>query len=192
MRVSPLSMAQFVRDTWGRYDPVVIAQLSELAGDRCYQQKFYKAPAVGQELMAARSNVRYGLKVAPGSLLYGVYLPCDPTTNAPLSFSLQITDQALKHKFWSEAIPSFFVANSLATSMANAVPQVGTFPSLFNSPWPVTGDGLFLIELWETSGSQQRIELVLGGLEVVDGSKPGVVPSGDRDWYAVATGKRAA
>jgi hypothetical protein len=44
---------------------------------------------------------------------------------------------------------------------------MGSFPDLFDSPYPVVGDGLFLVELWESSGAVQRIELVFGVLEAV-------------------------
>jgi hypothetical protein len=187
-------MAQFVRDTWGRYDPLVIAQLNEIAQDKCYQQKFYKAPAGGQEVFAPKQNVRYGLKIKPGSIVYGFHLPCSPSGYTPKSFSLQITDQAFQHTFWSEAIPSIYIANSLCTSEAYSAPETGTFPSLLASPYPVVGDGLFMIEMWETSGSgtQQRIELVIAALEVIDGSKPGVIPADQKPWYKFATGREAA
>jgi len=192
MKLSPLSFAQFVRDVWGRYDPLIIAQLNELAQDNCYQQKFYKAPAGGQEVFAPKANVRYGLKIKPGSIVYGFHLPCNPETYVPKSFSVQITDQALQHQFWSEAIPSIYIANSLCTSQAFSAPEVGSFPSLLPAPYPVVGDGLFLVEMWETSGSTQRLELIIAALEVIDGSKPGVIPADQKPWYQAATGRPAA
>lgn len=164
---SPLSLSQWVRDLWGRYDASVIAQLAPLAEEKCYQPKFYKAPAIGQEVMSAKSYVPYGLKITPGSIVYGLYLPCLPATNAPPQFSVQITDQSLEHSFWSEAIPSNFIANSLGTCQSVNVEQKGSFPHLLSAPYPVTGEGLFLVELWETSGAQQRIELVMGVFEAV-------------------------
>jgi hypothetical protein len=44
---------------------------------------------------------------------------------------------------------------------------MGSFPNLLSSPYPVVGDGLFLVELWESSGAVQRIELLFGVLEAV-------------------------
>jgi hypothetical protein len=166
--MSPLSLAQYVRDLWGRYDAAAIAQLAPLAEETCYQPKFYKAPDISEELMAARSYVPYGLLITPGSIIYGFYLPVPADTDTPQQFALQITDQSLEHQFWSEAIPATFISNFLGTSQSNILAQRGTFPHLLNAPHPVTGSGLFLIELWETSGAQQRVELVIGVLEPID------------------------
>lgn len=165
---SPLSLAQYVRDLWGHFDTVAIAQLAALADESCYQQKFYKAPATGLELFSSRQYVPYGIKITPGSIIYGFYLPTNPSTGLPLNFSVQITDQALDHRFWSEPVPSFFLANSLGCGQAEIVGQKPTFPCLLTAPYPVTGDGLFLVELWNGLTSQQRIELVIGVLEVVE------------------------
>jgi hypothetical protein len=165
---SPFVLAQFIRDLWGRYDPVAIAQLAGLAEDKCYQPKFYKAPAISQELMAAKSYVPYGLKITPGAILYGWYLPVPADTDTPYQFSLQVTDQSLQHQFWSEAIPATFISNFLGTSQHNILALKGTFPSLLRHPYAITGDGLFQVELWETSGSQQRVEVVIGAFEPID------------------------
>jgi hypothetical protein len=76
------------------------------------------------------------------------------------------------HKFWDDPIPSFFLANYKATYLsALSYPgggALGTFPNLLPCPHPVVGDGLFLVEIWETSGVQQRIEVVIGTLEPVE------------------------
>jgi len=59
------------------------------------------------------------------------------------------------------------VGNYKATALDTLLPRMGTFPNLLNLPYPVVGDGLFLVELWETSGAPQRVELVFGVLEAV-------------------------
>ena len=165
--ISPLSLDQLTRDTWGAYDAAAIAQLAPLASDACYQPKFYKAPDPESELMAANDYLAFGLKITPGSLLVGFYLPADPVTLMPALFNLQITDTALGRKFWDAAVPSFFVGNYKATAADTLLPRLGSFPHLLNAPYPVVGDGLFLVELWETSGAPQRVELVFGVLEAV-------------------------
>jgi len=164
---SPLSVAQYVRDLWSRYDALAIAQLAPLADESCYQPKFYKAPAPGLELMTNRQYVPYGLKITPGSIIYGFYLPCNPATGLPVNFSVQITDQDQNHQFWSEPIPSYFLANSLGCGQAEIVEQKPSLACLLNSPYPVTGEGLYLIELWNNLTTTQRIELVIGVLEAV-------------------------
>lgn len=176
--ISPLSLNQLTRDYWGHYDAAVIAQLAPLSLEACYQPKFYKAPATAQEVVAANAYVTYGLKITPGDLIYGFYLPALVSTSAAPQYNIQITDENIHRtdgrprKFWDSPIPSFFLANykpcflnGLAYPAAGAI---GSFPNLLNAPYPVVGDGLFLIEFWETSGVQQRIELVIGCLEVVD------------------------
>lgn len=165
--ISPLSLDQYARSLWGQYDPDAIAQLAPLAGDDCYAPKFYKAPDLASEVLAADGYLAFGLKITPGSLIYGIYLPALPATNHPLLFNCQITDQTLQHKFWDEPVPSIFLANYQTTAMSLFLEEIGSSPFLFNCPHPVVGDGLFLIELWDTSGTQQRIELVLGVLEVI-------------------------
>jgi hypothetical protein len=107
------------------------------------------------------------LKITPGSLIVGVYLPADPATLQPPLFNLQVTDTALGRKWFDAAIPSFFVGNYKATAFDTLLPRMGSFPNLLSSPYPVVGDGLFLVEMWESSGAVQRIELLFGVLEAV-------------------------
>jgi hypothetical protein len=165
--ISPLSLDALTRDTWGSYDAYAIAQLAPLAYESCYQPKFYKAPDLASELFAPYAYVNFGLKITPGSLVYGIYLPADPNTNVPPPFSLQVTDAALNHKWWDEPIPSYFVGNYKATYLDTNKFQIGSFPNLFDAPYPIVGEGLLSVEIWETSGNQQRIEVVFGVLEVV-------------------------
>jgi hypothetical protein len=170
--ISPLQLNQLSRDYWGWYDPPAIAQLAELATSPCYQPKFYKAPDTTQEVIAANGYLDYGLKITPGSLIVGVYLPARASTGLPPQFSVMIRDVSLKLDWFDQPAPSVFLANYLPTYLSAApVPsagQFGSFPSLLSSPWPVVGSGLFNIEFWETSGAQQRIELVFGVLEVME------------------------
>lgn len=169
--LSPLSLDALTRDYWGHYDAAAIAQLAPLAYERCFQPKWYKAPAAAQEVVAANGYAAYGLVITPGSILFGFYLPAVLSTNAPPQWNVQITDQVLNRKFWDDPVPSIMVGNFKPTYLsALAFPaggKCGSFPNLLCAPYPVVGNGLFYVELWETSGSQQRIELVLGVLENV-------------------------
>lgn len=167
---SPLSLNQLTRDYWGQYDPAVIAQLAMLAKDPCYQNKFYKAPADNQELFAANGYCTYGMRVTPGSLIYGWYLPCvvntsSPTLSVPPQFTVQIVDISMEHKFWDEPAASIFLANFKPTYQSNVTTNMGSFPNLLRAPHPVVGSGLFDVKIQETSGNAQRIELVFGVLE---------------------------
>jgi hypothetical protein len=169
--LSPLSLNQLTRDTWGQYDASAIALLAELATDPCYQPKFYKAPADDDEVMAANSYVAYGLKISPGSIIFGFYLPCIPTPGAlessvPGPYLVQITDVSMEHKWFDDPVASLFLSNYKPEVQNVIALQTSSFPNLLCAPYPVVGNGLFSVELWETSGAQQRVELVFGVLEV--------------------------
>jgi hypothetical protein len=159
--ISILSLDQLTRDYWGSFDPAVIAQLSPLANEECYQPKIYKAPSEAEELMGDKDYVAYGLKMTPGSIICGIFLD---TSEA---FAVQITDQTLKHKFFSEPVNSIFVSNNHPVAFALAAPVVSNAANLLDAPHPVTGDGLFLVEIWNNSGSTERIQVVFGALEPI-------------------------
>jgi hypothetical protein len=181
--VSPLSLNQLTRDYWGQFDPAIIAQLAELASDPCYQIKFYKAPADNQEVLAPLGYVTYGLQITPGSIIFGIYSPAvvntgTPTASIPGKYTIQMTDVSLQHKFWDSPVSSLLLSNFKPTFQANVTnaspgpggTNMGSFPNLFCAPHPVVGSGLFDIEIQETSNAQQRIQFILGVLEVCRGS----------------------
>lgn len=167
--ISPLSLDGLTRDLWGAFDSAAIAQLAPLAENDCYQPKVYRAPALSNEVIPAKGYASYGLKIAPGAIIYGFYLPFQSSVNRlPPAFNVQITDQSLKMKWWDEPIPSYFLANAKPTQIqiTASVSYFGSFPNLLDSPYPVVGTGLFLVELWNTSvDASQRIELVFGVFE---------------------------
>ena len=174
--ISPLQLDPLTRDYWGHFDAWAIGNLAPLAQERCYVPKFYKAPASADELIGAYQYVTYGLRITPGSIIFGFYLPALLSTLAAPRYTVQITDAALGHKLWDEPIPSFFLGNFKPENLpANGLSTgPSSFPGLLDSPYPVVGDGLFYCEFWDTlggtsgpGGSSQRIELVFGVLEVV-------------------------
>ena len=183
LAMSPLQLDPLTRDYFGQYDAYAIGQLAPLYDSECYTPKFYKAPASKDELILANGYATCGLHITPGSLIFGFYLPALVAVNqvnivqAPL-YSVQITDAALDHKFFNEPIPAFFLGNIKPTALSqnplNVLGAFGSFPSLFQDPYPVVGDGLFMVEFWDTLGGNtyagtfsQRIELIFGVLEVV-------------------------
>ena len=179
--VSPLALNQLTRAYWGQYDAAVCAQLAQLASDPCYRLKLYKAPADNQENMAAYAYVTYGMRITPGSLIYGIYLPAipnaaTPTSSAPGQFTVQVTDVSLDRKRWDEPVGSLLLSNfkptfqaPISSASAGGGLNMGSFPTIWGAPYPVVGSGLFDVEIQETSGSAQRIELIFGVLEVCDG-----------------------
>lgn len=171
--IGPLSLDQMTRDVWGAYDPLSIALLAPLSQERCYQPKFYKAPLSSQEVVPAFGFVTQALQITAGSILYGIYLPATlPNFQAPF-WNLQVTDKGgvEDYDLFDQPLPAFFLANSRVTYQSAltfpAAGQFGSFPNLLSQPYPITGKGLLLMQFWETSGSQQRIECVLGVLELI-------------------------
>ena len=150
--ISLLSLDQLTRDVAGSYDGMAIAQIAPLAFDDCYEPKFAKAPDIGSEVLPANGYLACGLKLVPGSVIVGIYLPGAVNTGVAPPFNLQITDVALGRKFWDCSIPSFFIGNFKPTCADTLRYVVGSFPNLLNGPYPVVGEGLFLVEFWETTG----------------------------------------
>lgn len=175
--IGPLSLDQMTRDTWGIFDPLVIAKIGPAAEQTCYQHKFYKSPLTPQEVLAPFGFVTQTLRITPGSLLYGVYLPATFQTLAAPLWNLQITDKSGSEDYnlFDVPTPAYFLANFRYTyqsvlpfpSAGGRSGQVGSFPYLFAEPYAITGNGLLLIEIWESSGVTQRVELVLGVLELI-------------------------
>ena len=173
--IGPLSLDQMTRDTWGIYDPLPIAKIGPAANETCYQHKFYKSPLTPQELLPPFGFVTQTLRITPGSLLYGMYLPSllssSPAFQAPL-WNIQITDKSGTEDYtiFDQPIPAYFLANARFTYQTNLpfpVPgQFGSSPNLFPEPYAITGNGLLLVQLWETSGKTQRVEAVFGVLEL--------------------------
>ena len=179
--ISPLSLNQLTRDTWGSYDAAAIAQLAGLAEDQCYSLKLYKAPADNQELIPGvgagqQGYVAYGLRITPGSIIVGYQLAAvpnvenDPAASVPAAFTVQITDQSLQHKFFDDPVSSLFLSNYNPTCESNVAVQAGTSENFLAAPHPVTGNGLFLVEIQNTSTEQQRIELIFVVLEACLGA----------------------
>lgn len=171
MAYSPLQLNQLSRDQWGSFDAAAIAQLAGLADDPCYSIKFYKAPADNQEVVAGFGYVPYGLRITPGSIIFGIYAPAipnagTPSASAPLAFTVQIEDQSLRHKLFDDPVSSLFLSNYLPCSMEKNAPLVCSFPWLLDAPYPVVGSGLFMVKIQSTSANTQRIELIVGVLEV--------------------------
>ena len=170
--ISPLSLNQLTRDYWGSFDASAIAQLAPLGKDDCYAPKFYKAPADFQEVVPAYGYVPYGMRITPGSVIFGLYLPCAPvpddlTGSEPSAlFTLQVTDDSLQHKWFDDPVSSALLGNYKPTFQSNFTAGVGSFPNLLTAPYPVVGNGLFLVEIQNQTNAQKRIEVIFGVLEV--------------------------
>ena len=167
MSLSPLALDPLIRETWGQYDPLVIAQLEPLAFDECYQPKLYKAPETGMEVLPAGGYLEFGLTITPGSLIYGFYLPVDPNSGLAGDFTVQIEDLSLGHKFFDEPVPAVFLSNSKPELLDPLAAVQSCAVNLLPAVYPVTGSGLFRVQLQNTDADPQRIELIFGVLEVM-------------------------
>ena len=169
--ISPLSLDALTRDTWGSFDAAAMQQIARIGNDPCYRPKLYKSPDSATEVVPANGYVSHGLRITPGSLIYGFYLPLQVFTTTPVQFNVQVTDQSLSLKghpprtLFDEPVPAWFLSNYKPTYLGADLTQAGSFPNLLCAPYPVVGNGLFLVEIWDSSGSQQRIELVIGTFE---------------------------
>jgi hypothetical protein len=119
------------------------------------------APSEAQQVMLDKTYVAYGLKFTPGSIIWGIFQDTSQT------FAVQITDQTLKHKFFSEPAQSLFVSNQHPVAFGAYVNIYSNSANLLDAPHPVTGDGLFLVEIWNNSGNTERIQVVFGALEPI-------------------------
>ena len=169
--ISPLWLNQLTGDTWGLYDAVPIAQLGQFANDPCYRIRMYSAPDNPNEVLAPGGYVQYGMRVLPGSLIYGIYLPAvvnvaNSTLSVPPSFTLQVRDIDLGLRLWDDPIASLFASNFKPTFQSNVNTNMGSFVHLLPRPRPVCGTGMFEVEIQETGGITQRIQVVFGVLEV--------------------------
>jgi hypothetical protein len=193
--ISPLSLDALTRDIWGSFDAAAIRQLAPLADELCYRPRLYKSPDSPSEVMPANGYVSHGLKITPGSLIYGFYLPAElvgstggevppgVTAITPPQFNVQVTDTSLGHKLFDEPVPSLFLANFKPTYYSAVFVLAGSFPNLLCAPYPVVGSGLFMVELWNTAGYlnaggafvgvSQRVELVIGTLEPLPAGEEG-------------------
>jgi len=164
--ISPLFLDCMTRDNFGSFDAAVLAQLAVLVGNPCYQPKIYRAPTLEDEVIAANGYASFGLKITPGAILYGFYLPpSSDVSNLPGQFNVQIRDMSLKHEWFDQPVPSYFLGNDKPSYLSSLQPVIASFPNLLDAPYPIVGKGLLSVEIWETSGTEQRIELVFGALE---------------------------
>jgi hypothetical protein len=163
--LGPLWLDALIRPYWGSYNPLVLSQLDPLVDQDCYQMKFYRVPDPQDELLPAGGYIEFGLNVTPGSLLLGFLVPPDPTTGIPGDFTFQLEDLSTGHKVFNEAVPGALISNYHPTVLDPNLAQMASFWNLLDSPYPVVGSGLFRTQIQNT-GSEQRIEVVIGALEV--------------------------
>jgi hypothetical protein len=159
--ISTFSLHPTFRDYWGNYDAFAVDELLPVLHDPCYQPKFYKSPETNKEIIPAKGYLPSILQITPGSLIIGYWHNLTTGVGgatglgAGVGFLVQITDVSLCHKLQSDPVPDYMLGN-----------YNGGFPNLLCAPYPVVGSGQFKVEIWNTTASALRCEIVLGVLEV--------------------------
>lgn len=161
--VTPLQIDTYQRDLWGHFDAPVIAQLAPLVASGCYRPKIYVGLDTTSQSIAPKGYASYAPNITPGSLIYGFYmgLPQNPSP-----WNIQITDVALRRKFWTAPISQLFLSSNGAGN-----PEELNFPCLLEAAYPVVGKGVFQVEVWNQLGSQQTVVPLIGVLELIPGSR---------------------
>ena len=158
--VTPLQIDSYTRDLWGEFDPLAIAELSPVAYDSCYRPKIIVGLDSEAQSVPANGYAEAVIKLLPGSLVVGFLFGNEYTNESGYQFNIQITDLELDHEFFSEPVSQSFLANQ--QGMATLGVDNVNYPNLLSSPYPVTGKGRFLFQIWnQTDAVLSVIPLVL-------------------------------
>jgi len=158
--VTPLQIDSYTRDLWGEFDPLAIAELSPVAYDSCYRPKIIVGLDSEAQSVPANGYAEAVIKLLPGSLVVGFLFGNEYTNEDGYQFNIQITDLELDHEFFSEPVSQSFLANQ--QGMATLGVDNVNYPNLLSSPYPVTGKGRFLFQIWnQTDSVLSVIPLVL-------------------------------
>ena len=150
----PFHLHPYTREVWGEYDAYVLAQIEPAMYDQCYTPKIYKSPDITQEVLAASgpgAYVSHGMKVTPGALIIGWPFPAN---FEQVEVNVQITDVGLDRKWFSEPTPWALLSNGKPW-----------MPNLLRAPYPIIEPGLLLVEFWNVSGAELRVQLRFMALE---------------------------
>lgn len=169
LRLSPL-----FRDYFGEQQARFTERLDAFCKSGCYVPRFYHTPDSESQLVGIPSNgyKTYLLALPPGSFILGFL---HTTSSAPHSsgpseltvpnvppnasgFTVQITDLAIDHKWFSKPVEEawFINDNLLGPSVNNFPPYPNntlgftnpSFPRLLPVPYPVVEPGQFQVEFW--------------------------------------------
>ncbi len=146
MSVTPLALSPAWRDYWADWNAAVEVYAAPLALSTCHNPRYVMAPSLDEAVIGSDGKITFNFTIPAGSIIWGL-LPSNCTT-------FQLTDVGLGHKLMQEPAVGDFMSTSGIDS-AN-IPSGFILPT----PWPVTGDGLFTLEIWGSVGN--RVFLPLG------------------------------
>jgi len=184
-----LHLSPLYRDYFGELQAEYARKYDWFAKLGCFEPRFYHAPSSETQFngIAAAGYLTYLLSLPIGSFLIG-YLhttssapnsaepATNPVPNVPPNasgFSVQITDLALDHKFFSHPVPeAYFINDNLLGENPNP-PYINntqgytfpSFPRLLPVPYPIVPPGQLQVEFWnsqtQTNTDAQLTFLVL-------------------------------
>lgn len=156
MSRTSLALDSSWRDDYAMWNPLVEPQFAAIENSDCHAARLALVPDILNQVVPAGGKIEYNFHLVPGSIIWGLW----PGQMSNLDMVIQITDVNLGHKFFQDPVTVRF----LLTIGANA----GRFPSytLLPTPHPVTGDGLFTLEVW--GDPDDVAALILGVAEVTD------------------------
>jgi hypothetical protein len=156
MSLSSLALDPSWRDYYGMWNPYVEPQFQAIEKSPCHAPRLALIPDILNQVVPPSGKIDYNFHLVPGSIIWGFW--AGQMSNPDMV--IQITDVNLGHKFFQDPVTVKF----LDTIGANA----GRFPSytLLPTPHPVTGDGLFTLEVW--GDPDDVAALILGVAEVTD------------------------
>jgi len=157
MSVSSLALFSTWRDYYGAWNALVEPQFSPLEQSTCHAPRFAVLPDASKQTVPAGGKVEYNFHLVPGSIIIGMLLPGNPARD----LSIQLTDVTLGHQFFQEPVLAslLFTPGAVDTALYPAV-------TLFATPHPVVGDGLFSFEAWADPGDTVVVILLVA--EVTD------------------------
>ena|SRR5579871_3483648 len=150
MSVSSLALdsgwVHYVGDWSSRVEP----RLAPIDKNLCYAPRLALIPSTDKQVIPSGGKIQFNFFLVSGSLIWGWWL-------LP-GFQMQLTDLNIEHEFCQEPATTDF--------MITVGAQFGRFisPTLFPTPHPVVGDGLFQLEAWGPPNSV--FYAVLGVAEV--------------------------
>lgn len=123
------------QDYWGEYLPPTLEPLWALLQAGCYVPRWFQVPNDALETMAVGGYNAYAVAIPAGSFIIAILHSFQEGVSG--AFTVQITDTALDHQWFSQAAPDqmFFKEN-------------GRNGYLLPKPYPVITPGNFLVERW--------------------------------------------
>ena len=150
--INPLQLPGEYAATWGDAYARLAERLGPLAVVSSLRPRLFPLPQWNERVIQHGGYVKASVVLVPGSFIWGILAAPFFLLSAVVDqhFDVQITDVSLRHKLFSEPVPADFFLRMPGVAV-NSAAQCSKLPWLFESPYPVTGSGLFVVEFWNTT-----------------------------------------